>query len=180
MPGRVNNIIYAGNCDFSGDVAPEEANGLYTNGQLWIGTTEVNAGGTHINVGTITSPDSSITIGYDSPNITLQANSGLFTWFDISGTFTAVKNRGYFITGTATANLPASPSQGDTIKFFVDSATQFLTIDAPGTQIIRLGSSVTSAGGTIVSTQQGDSLELVYRASNNCWEAVCGSIGNWT
>lgn len=103
---------------------------------------------------------------------------GGFTWTDISGTFTAAKNNGYFITGTATANLPASPSQGDTIKFLVDHASQVLTIDAPGTQLIRFGTIVTSAGGTAVSTQQGDSCELVYRAANTCWEAI-NFVGTW-
>lgn len=105
---------------------------------------------------------------------------GGFTWNDVSGAFSPLKNNGYFVTGTATGTLPASPSQGDTIKFFVDHASQVLTIDAPGTQLIRMGSLVTSAGGTAVSTLQGDSCELVYRASNTCWEAVCGFSGTWT
>lgn len=105
---------------------------------------------------------------------------GGFTWNDVSGAFSPLKNNGYFVTGTATGTLPASPSQGDTIKFFVDHASQLLTIDAPGTQLIRLGSSVTSAGGTVVSTAQGDSVELTYRASDTCWCAIAGFTGNWT
>lgn len=107
------------------------------------------------------------------------AGGGGFTWSDISGSFSAAKNNGYFITGTATANLPALPSQGDTIKFFVDHASQVLTIDAPGTQIIRFGSLVSSAGGTFVSTLQGDSVELTYRASDTCWCAIAGFTGTW-
>ena len=122
---------------------------------------------------------------FDSTSFTVDANGfvqslgGGFTWNDVSGAFSPLKNNGYFITGTATANLPASPSQGDTIKFFVDHASQVLTIDAPGTQIIRLGSLVSSAGGTAVSTLQGDSVELVYRSSDTCWCAVCGFSGTW-
>lgn len=107
------------------------------------------------------------------------AASGVFSWIDTSGSFSPTAGNGYFITGTATANLPASPSQGDTIQFFVDHASQVLTIDAPGTQLIRLGSLVSSAGGTAVSTLQGDSVELVYRASNTCWCAVSGFSGTW-
>ena len=107
-------------------------------------------------------------------------NGGGFTWNDVSGAFSPLKNNGYFITGTATGTLPASPSQGDIIKFFVDHASQLLTIDAPGTQIIRMGSLVTSAGGTAVSTLQGDSCELVYRASDTCWCAIAGFTGTWT
>lgn len=108
------------------------------------------------------------------------AGGGGFTWNDVSGAFSPLKNNGYFITGTATGTLPASPSQGDTIKFFVDHASQVLTIDAPGTQIIRMGTAVSSAGGTFVSTGQGDSVELTYRASDTCWCAIAGFTGTWT
>lgn len=101
-----------------------------------------------------------------------------FTWNDVSGAFSPLKNNGYFITGTATGTLPASPSQGDTIQFFVDHATEDLTVQASGTQLIRLGTLVSAAGGTALSTQQGDSLELVYRTANTCWEAV-DFVGTW-
>lgn len=122
---------------------------------------------------------------FDSTSFSVDVNGfvslsgGGFTWTDVSGAFSPLKNNGYFITGTATGTLPASPAQGDTIKFFVDHASQVLTIDAPGTQLIRLGSLVSSAGGTAVSTLQGDSVELVYRASDTCWCAVCGYSGTW-
>ncbi len=80
MPGFVSSqsnneeAVFAHNADFSGSTDPSELNGLQTNGQLWIGATAVNAGGTHINRGLLTSPDASITIGYSSPNITLTAS----------------------------------------------------------------------------------------------------------
>lgn len=76
MAGTKNDVLVGKNADFSQAGAPNgtsgEANGLITNSQLWIGSTALNAGGTHVNVGTLTSPDGSITIGYSSPNITLQ------------------------------------------------------------------------------------------------------------
>ncbi len=106
------------------------------------------------------------------------AGGGGFTWNDVSGAFSPLKNNGYFITGTATGTLPASPAQGDTIKFFVDHASQVLTIDAPGTQIIRFATAVSSAGGTFVSTAQGDAVELTYRASDTCWCAIA-YVGAW-
>lgn len=122
---------------------------------------------------------------FDSISFAVDANGfvtligGGFTWNDEAGAFSALANNGYFITGTATATLPASPSQGDTIKFFVDHPTEDLTIQASGTQIIRLGTLVSSAGGTSLSTAQGDSVELVYRDSNECWCAVAGFTGTW-
>ncbi len=81
MSGFDNDVVYAKNADFTqaDNQAVSEANGLATNGQLWIGTTSVNAGGTHINVGALTSPDSSVAVGYSSPNITLSAGTAMGT-----------------------------------------------------------------------------------------------------
>lgn len=174
-------VTFTDNMSFDGT---HRSGALNADGQLWIGSTasdRPNNGG-HVRRGTITSPGGTITVGYSSPNITLDVSggSGSFTWNDVSGAFSPVKDNGYFITGTATATLPAAPAQGDTIKFFVDHDSQVLTIDAPGTQIIRLATGVTSAGGTIISTAQGDSIELTYRASNTCWCAIAGFNGNWT
>jgi len=270
MAGFANDIVYANNGDFSiaGSSKGQAANGLLTNGQMWIGATALNVGGTHINVGTVVSPLGTITIGYASPNITLDitggaaaiekinlqtgtspivpaagiitfngavvaagtnpvrtdgtgantmalevqtsqalaaadatkiglsnfdsasfsvaatgfvtmAGGGGFTWNDVSGAFSPLKNNGYFITGTATGTLPAAPAQGDTVKFFVDHASQVLTIQATAGKIIRLGSAVTAAAGTAVSTAQGDSVELTYRTSDTCWCAISGFSGIW-
>lgn len=72
--GFMNGVLVGPNADFH-TTNPFQANinnGLITNGDLWIGSTALNAGGTHINVGTLTSPNGSIAIGYSSPNITLE------------------------------------------------------------------------------------------------------------
>ena len=74
MAGISNGVIYGNNVDFSGG-SPISAK-IVANGQLLIGTTALNAGGTHVNVGTLTCPDGSVTIGYSSPNITLTATGG--------------------------------------------------------------------------------------------------------
>ncbi len=121
---------------------------------------------------------------FDSTSFSVDANGfvtskgGGFTWNDVSGAFSPLKNNGYFITSTATGTLPAAPSQGDTIKFFLDT-TQLLTIQATAGKIIRLGALVSSSGGTAVSTLQGDSVELVFRASDSCWCVVAGFTGTW-
>lgn len=70
------DVVFAKNGDFSGADNPNDTNGLQTNGQIWIGSTALNAGSTHINVGKITSPLGTITIGYSSPNITLDLSGG--------------------------------------------------------------------------------------------------------
>jgi hypothetical protein len=185
MPGfassisNKNDVVFAKNADFSLSENPSSQNGLIHDGQLWIGKTNANEEAQHIFVGNITSPDSSITVGYSHPNITIVSTSGIFNWVDISGTFTAQKTTGYFITGTSSATLPSAPVQGDTIKFLVDHSSQVLTIHASPGQIIRLGENVSSIAGTVISTVRGDSLELVYRSTNLCWEAVCGFVGTW-
>jgi len=87
MAGFENDVVYAKNADFTqvDNQSAVESNGLATNGQLWIGTTSVNAGGTHINVGSITSPLATITIGYSSPNITLDIEGGSFAVEHLTG-----------------------------------------------------------------------------------------------
>lgn len=178
MAGFSNETMYATNVNLSGGSGgAQKVPTMLLNGQLLIASTALNAGGTNINVGNIVSPDSSITVGYSSPNITLQAAAS-FSWVDMSGAFSATRSKGYFITGTATSTLPAGASQGDTIDFFVDT-TQILTIKASGGQIIRFGNTVSAAAGTAVSTLRGDSVVLVFRSSDQCWCAVGGFSGVW-
>lgn len=100
-----------------------------------------------------------------------------YTWNDQSGAFAATVNTAYFITTTSTATLPASPSQGNTIIFSVDT-TNVLTIQANTGQVIRLGNAVSSSAGTTFSTARGDSITLVYRSTGTAWIAS-SSIGNW-
>ncbi len=78
MAGFDNDVMYALNADFTraDNQTPSESNGLINNGRLWIGSTATNAGGTHINVGQITSPLGTLTIGYSSPDITLDLTGG--------------------------------------------------------------------------------------------------------
>jgi hypothetical protein len=80
MAGTKNDVLVGKNADFSRSAAPTpqsgEANGLVLNGDLWIGSTALNVGGTHINVGRITSPLGTLIVGYSSPNITLDLAGG--------------------------------------------------------------------------------------------------------
>lgn len=67
-------VVYGTNVDFSGQFPPAAT--MLLDGDLLIGTTAVNAGGTHINVGNITT--STLTVGYSSPDITINTVSGGF------------------------------------------------------------------------------------------------------
>ncbi len=268
MAGFDNDVVYGTNVNFSTSGALGGNASIVADGQMLIGTTAPNAGGTTINVGTITSPLGTISVGYSSPNITLDVTGGAnpiekinvqtgtspivpssgsitfngavvaagtnpvrsdgtgantmalevqisqaiaatdvtkiglsnfnsaqftvdangfvsttgsaaFPWTDTSGTVTAVSFNGYFITAACTSTLPASPSQGDTISYAVDTASA-LVITAAGTQRVRLGSILSTAGGTCTSTSIGDSITLVYRVADTTWFSVPGSQGTWT
>lgn len=85
MAGFDNDVVYGTNLNFSTANATGGNASILTNGQMLIGTTALNVGGTHINVGTITSTDSSITFGYSSPNITAVVTGGTTTGKTITG-----------------------------------------------------------------------------------------------
>lgn len=101
-------------------------------------------------------------------------------WTDEAVSFNAVAGNGYFVTANATATLPASPAQGNIICFAVDSVSGICTIQANTGQTIQVGKNISASAGTCVSNFNGDSICLVYRASDTNWIAVPGATGTWT
>ncbi len=74
--GNQNGIFFGRNADYSQtNPIGASANILDLDGELWIGSTVPNAGGTNINVGTIVA-GAGITIGYVSPNIIVSLTGG--------------------------------------------------------------------------------------------------------
>jgi len=157
MAGFDNDCMYADNADFTtaGAGGGSSTNGLQTNGQLWIGTTAVNVGGTHINVGSLTSPNSSVTIGYSSPNITLSAGGALATTYtENSGVATPSANN-LNVVGTNSALTGYSP--------WTTGAAATLTLNMPGTvkwvvnATANLGTHTTIASA-ITAASSGDDI----------------------
>ena len=146
---------------------------LATDGQLIIGST---AG---VPAASTLTPGAGISITNAGNSITIAATGAGFAWSDQSGSFAAVKENGYFITATSTATLPASPAEGDTISFVVDS-TQFLTITGNTGQKIRIGNVISAAAGTAVSNARGDAVRLVYRSTGTTWFSEGGPQGTWS
>ena len=115
-----------------------------------------------------------------SGNTTIATTSTVIgAWNDEATSFNALKSNGYFVTANATGTLPASPAQGDTISFAVDSASGILTIQANTGQTIQIGKAKSASAGTAASNFNGDSVTLVYRASDTNWIAT-SVIGTFT
>jgi hypothetical protein len=144
------------------------------NGQLLIG----GVAAPHNLAATLTA-GTGITITNGQNSITIASSGSVSTWTDEATNFAAAANNGYFVTATAIGTLPASPSQGNTIAFAVDSVSGILTITANTGQKIRIGTALSASAGTAASNFDGDSVTLVYRASDATWIST-SVIGTWT
>lgn len=208
MAGFSNDVMYADNVNFAGGKTAT----VSVNGQLLIGSTATP----NIKVGTITS--TTLTIGYSSPNITIEAGGVVPTTFiedsgvavpvanilnvlGLSGSKTegagntitirsppyaafpatalATINSGSFITagGNIILNLPVTAADGDLVEVICTTAN-LVAVDAPVNNFIRIGTLITSGGGTATSTQIGDSLSLRYRLADLTWYTT-SVIGTW-
>ncbi len=159
MAGFDNDVVYALNADFTStdNQTPSAANGLATNGQMWIGSTALNAGSTHINVGSITSPDSSVTVSYSSPNITLVVNGsavGKTITGNSGGALSPTAGNWNIITANSTPIFAGSGSTL-TLDFGLNNLILGNSITAltSGTLNVALGNralmSVNSGGGNV-------------------------------
>lgn len=213
-------IYHTDNMCFDGT---DRGSPMAIDGQLWIGATASNRpnNGGHVRLGSLTSPNNTILIGYSAPNITLDlagggvavehltADSGgqlnpianNFNIFGLSGsktsgvgatitiksppyaafpaTATATVNSGSFITagGNIILDLPLVAADGDLIEVVCTTAN-LVAVDAPAANFIRIGTLITSGGGTATSTAIGDSVSLRYRLADLTWYAT-SAIGSW-
>ena len=110
--------------------------------------------------------------------LTISSSAGGIAYSDVSGTVTASVNSGYFVTNTCTSTLPASPAEGDTVIYLVDT-TNILTITANSGQKIRIGSALSATAGTAANNARGDAVTLIYRATGTTWIAK-DVIGTFT
>jgi hypothetical protein len=109
-------------------------------------------------------------------------DSGVTGWQKISASQTLAVNTGYFCTGGATLALllPAVSSVGDTIDVVLVGSTAWQITQGAGQQI-KIGNQSTTAGvgGSLHSTQQGDTISMVCLNANLTW-VVISSMGNPT
>lgn len=178
MAGFTNDVMNANNVNFTG--ANPTVGTVTTNGQLMIGSTAAP----NIKVGSLTSPGGTVSIGYSSPNITLDVVSGGFTWHDVTGATQLIAVQNGYVTdrgGGVTYTLPATANFGD--EFIITGKQGLWTVAQNANQQILLGSSSTTVGvgGSIAATSVGDSITLVCitAGASTVWRAYA-SIGNPT
>jgi hypothetical protein len=120
---------------------------------------------------------------FNSADFTVDANgfvssvAGVFIWIDQATGITLAVNTGYFVTAATTQTLPAAPTQGQVVKIVADT-TGAVVVTANTGQLIRAGTTISSTAGSMTSTLQGDSLELVYRAATSTWISIA-TTGVW-
>lgn len=173
MSGFDNDIVFSKNADFSqsDNQSVSESNGLVLNGKLWIGSTALNAGGTHINVGNIVSPLGTLSIGYSSPNITLDIMGGAVAIETITGDSGSISGNNVTIFANAASNI-----NGGTVRFVNSGTTSTLNLSNPSTENTFIGfasgasqtvaPSTTSNSGFGVASLAG--FVLASTATENC------------
>lgn len=157
MAGFGNSIMYAKNMNFD-ELGPKPILGIINAaGKLPIGTGNLSPT-PEILGGSITSPDSSVTVGYSSPNITLQVAGGTSTIKTITGN----------------DSVPQSPIAGNfnfltsnsSVKFLGTAATETLNFGLSNLLLGASGAAITSGtSNTTLGQNAGAALSGV--ASSN-------------
>lgn len=140
MAGFDNETVYAANMDFTGSSTVTQT--MLTNGQFPIAHTALNAGGTHIDIGVITSPLGTLSIGYSNPNITI----------DLVGGATAIEK-----VNVQTGTTPIVPTAG-AITFngaVVAAGTNPVRTDGTGVSTVALEVQISQALAAADATKIG-------------------------
>lgn len=122
-----------------------------------------------------------VSTGGSGATLTITGSGGGFTWNAVAGTSqNAAVNNGYITqnAGQTTVNLPGTCAVGDVIRVAGSGAAGWI-IDAPAGDTINVGSSVTSSGGTVTSTDDKDAIELLCITADSVWTTI-SLIGNVT
>lgn len=132
----------------------------------------------------VDTPTSSGMCHFDSAQFTVSATgfvqslaSVAFVWQD-SGPVAMANYNGYFATGAGAYTLPAGVLDGDTVEI-IDNVGGGVVVTAQGGNTIRIQNVNSSANGTATSSQFGDALRLIFRASIGEWQCCPGGGGNW-
>ncbi len=175
MPGFDNGVMYADNVDFSGGF-PVVAK-VTLDGQLLIGSTAAP----HIKVATLTAGPG-VAISNGGGTIQISSIAMASSWTAIAASQTLAVNNGYICTGGAALSLalPVVSAVGAVIEVVLDGSASWTITQGAGQQIRYAAAQTTSgAGGSLTSTQQGDSIRIVCSVANLKWNVIA-SEGNPT
>jgi hypothetical protein len=105
------------------------------------------------------------------------------SWVDVTGTSqTIAPNTGYIADNAAlcTLTLPTTAAQGTVFRIAGNGAGGWL-LAQNASQSVKFGNTVTTAGvgGSLASTDPGDSLECLCVVANTTWRVI-SSVGNLT
>ncbi len=114
-------VMHADNASMDGT---KRGGVLAANGDLWIGS----LASPHVKKGTLTSPDGSVTIGYSSPNITLQAGTAVPTTF--------IENTGSAVPAANTLHIVGTIAAAGTNPLTTIGAASTVTIQTQYSQAI--------------------------------------------
>lgn len=145
-------------------------------GQLLIGTTASDPTAATLTQGTgitITSATGSITIA--------STGVGNLVWNDVSGTSQAAAvNQGYIISnaGQTTVTIPATAAEGSVFGVAGKGAAGWILQMNTG-QTCHFGNTATTSAGSLTSTNQWDSVQIVCVTANTTFAVLCAQ-GNLT
>lgn len=105
---------------------------------------------------------------------TITVNS--VVWTDQAAPVILTPDSGTFDTAGVTLTLPAGAAQGEEIRVLGINAPTVL--QAQGADLIQIGNSSSSPGGTATSTANGCGLYLVYNVALTRWMSL-SVVGNW-
>ena len=151
-----------------------------TNGQVLIAAT-----GAAPAFATLASAGGTITFtpGVNTLNLEAVVPAG-FAWTVEAVDMTMVVNHGYIANkaGLLTLLLPAVSAVGAIIEVTNMNTAVGLRIAQNAGNTIRVSVLTTTpgVGGSLTSTLLGDSLKLICTTANAHWQAVTGTIGNWS
>lgn len=143
-----------------------------TNGQLLIGN------GTNYTLATLTA-GSGISIANGAGSITISGTGSGIGWTEVTGTSQAAAPDSGYVTnnaGLVTVTLPTTAAFGTAISIIGKGAGGWLIAQNSG-QNIQVGnvSSTVGAGGSIASTNQFDSIDLLCTTADTTWTVQGGA-----
>ncbi len=149
---------------------------VLTAGQVLIGTTASDPSGATLSAGT------GISINSASGAITISSTGvGSIVWNDVSGTTQAAAiNQGYIISNASqtTVTLPATAAEGSVFGIAGKGAGGWILQMNTG-QTCHFGNAATSSAGSLTSTNQYDSVQIVCVTANTTFVVLCAQ-GNLT